>query len=152
MVDRNTQPTAKGQASSDVFQNVSEFEVFEGDSDSATPESGEMQSPVWESLGDRDIDVGRMEHQLIDLSARGASPTGGDLDSDPYLAEVAGDESIGGTSPTPDQNVVEDLAVSAGISIPDRTRLHTAEILQQRDIHRWELELSSAEDYPEREE
>jgi hypothetical protein len=69
----------------------------------------------------------------------------------PYLAEVAGDEAIGGTSPTPDQNVAEDLAVSAGIAIPDSASLHTAETLQQRDAHRWELELESAEDYPERE-
>jgi hypothetical protein len=151
MVDRNTQPIAHVQANSDLFLNTSEFEGFEEDSNEVTPETVKIQSPLWESLGDRDIGSGVQEHQIIDLSARVVSPTGGDLDVNPYLAEVAGDEAIGGTSPAPDQNVVEDLAVSAGIAIPDSASLHTTETLQQRDAHRWELELESAEDYPERE-
>jgi Family of unknown function (DUF6335) len=73
--------------------------------------------------------------------------TGGDRDTDPYPAEVFGEETIGGTTPTPDQNVVEDLAVSVGIETPDQGILHTSEMLERRDARRWELDPQSSEDY-----
>jgi Family of unknown function (DUF6335) len=93
---------------------------------------------------DGDIDLGDPQ----DLSDESA-PTGGDVDVDPYLADVVGEEAIGGTTPTPDQNVVDDLGTSAGIEIPDQGILHTTEMLERRNDHRWELEPESAEDFGE---
>jgi hypothetical protein len=93
---------------------------------------------------DSDVDLGDTQ-DLPDESA----PTGGDVDVNPYLADVVGEEAIGGTAPTPDQNVVDDLGASAGIDIPDQGILHTTEMLERRNDHRWELEPESAEDFGE---
>jgi Family of unknown function (DUF6335) len=81
-----------------------------------------------------------------------SAPRGGDVDVDPYLAEVVGEEAVGGTTPTPDQNIVEDIAVSAGIETPDQEILHTNERLEYRNSHRWELDPTSSEDYGDRRE
>lgn len=86
---------------------------------------------------------------LEGLSSMEKAPTGGDVDVDQYLARVVGEEAVGGTTPTPDQNIVEDLAVSAGVQTPDRVPLHTSEMLEERDSHRWELDPESSEDYEE---
>jgi hypothetical protein len=72
------------------------------------------------------------------------------IDVDRYLAKVVGEETGGSTTPMPDQNMVEELAASAGIEIPDKYSLHTSGMLEQRDCHRWELEVESSEDYEER--
>jgi Family of unknown function (DUF6335) len=40
-----------------------------------------------------------------------------------------------------------DLTVSVWIGIPDREMLRTNEILEHRDIDRWELDPQSAEDF-----
>jgi hypothetical protein len=86
---------------------------------------------------------------LQDLSSVEKAPTGGDVDVNQYLARVVGEEAVGGTTPTPDQNVVEDLAISAGVQTPDSVPLHTSEMLEERDSHRWELDPESSEDYEE---
>ncbi len=93
--------------------------------------------------------LGRLLSWLQDLSSMEKAPTGGDVDVDQYLARVVGEEAVGGTTPTPDQNVVEDLAISAGVQTPDRVPLHTSEMLEERDSHRWELDPESSEDYKE---
>jgi hypothetical protein len=107
------------------------------------------RSPLWSGICDRDTGLGKTLDRLEAL-ALDSSLTGGDLDTDQYLAKVVGEEAVGGTTPTPDQNVVEDLAVSAGVEIPDNTALHTSEMLEERDSHRWELEPESSEDYETR--
>jgi hypothetical protein len=115
------------------------------------PEMSAVKSPFGEGIIDRNTGLGRTLHHLQDVSAHALSPTGGDIDADQYLAQVVGEEAIGGTTPTPDQNVVENLAVSAGIEIPDKATLHTSEMLERRNSHRWELDPESAEDYQEHE-
>ena len=107
------------------------------------------KTPIWEGLTDRNTGLARTLHQLEDLEGPDVSSTGGDVDVDQYLAEVSGEEAVGGTTPTPDQNVVDDLASSAGVEIADKRTLHISEMVEQRDAHRWELEAESAEDYTE---
>ncbi len=63
--------------------------------------------------------------------------------------DASGEESVGGTAPTPDQNIVEDLATATGTEIPDSQFLQFEKMLLQRDEQRWELEPKSAEDYEE---
>lgn len=76
--------------------------------------------------------------------------TGGDVDANYEQAGVVGDEAVGGTVATPDQDVVEELAAAVGITMDDRSFLRTNDMLEQRDDRRWELEPESSEDYSNR--
>lgn len=145
MTDKPDRITSREQ---EITEELEQFDVqTEEDLTEIASETEAISSPIRENLTDRDTGLGRTLHQLEELSDPDLSPTGGDLDSDQYQAMVAGEEAVGGTTPTPDQNVVEDLAVSAGIEIGDREILHTSEMLEQRDSHRWELDPESSEDY-----
>lgn len=83
-----------------------------------------------------------------------ASPvlTGGDVDANYEQANAVGDESVGGTVATPDQNIVEELAAAVGIETDDRSFLRTNDMLEERDDRRWELDPMSSEDYTDRRE
>jgi hypothetical protein len=76
--------------------------------------------------------------------------TGDDLDMMEYQAEVEGDEAIGGTAPTPDNDIVDDIAAAVGVEIPDRSSIRVTDMLESRDDRRFELDPESAEDYEER--
>jgi hypothetical protein len=62
----------------------------------------------------------------------------GDPDDSAMDNEYVGDETPGGSSPTPDQNSVDDIGTAYGLQEEDGTGpLHSgAEILQRRDRHR----------------
>ena len=76
--------------------------------------------------------------------------SGGDVDADWEQADSVGDEAVGGSASTPDQNIVDELGAAVGIEMEDRAYLHTSEILEERDDERWELDPTSAEDYLDR--
>ncbi|MBH8566217.1 hypothetical protein I8748_29350 [Nostoc sp. CENA67] len=76
--------------------------------------------------------------------------TGGDIDADWEDEDTVGDEAVGGTAPTPDQDIVEDLAAAVGVEIDDNEPLHTNDMLEERDDARWELDPRSSDDYEER--
>jgi asparagine synthetase B (glutamine-hydrolysing) len=78
--------------------------------------------------------------------------TGGDIDANYEQANAVGDESVGGTVATPDQDIVEELAAAVGIQTDDRSFLRTNDMLEQRDDRRWELDPMSSEDYTDRRE
>ena len=82
----------------------------------------------------------------------GGSPqlTGGDIDAAWEQAATVGDEAIGGTAPTPDQDVVDEIGAAVGLEMDDNAFLRTTEILEERDDRRWDLEPESAEDYQAR--
>lgn len=63
-----------------------------------------------------------------------------------YQADVSGEEAVGGTAPTPDQDDTEELATAAGIETRDRHPIRTHDLLEQRDEQRWELDPDSAGD------
>ncbi|HEY2991764.1 MAG TPA: DUF6335 family protein [Methylomirabilota bacterium] len=74
---------------------------------------------------------------------RGTSPrlTGGDLDANWRSAWDAGDEAVGGSTSTPDQDVVDELGEALGVpQAPDAEVQSSLEILADRDRHRWTLE------------
>lgn len=95
----------------------------------------------WQQEIDPNSDVGT----TLEQQARSAL-AGGDVETDPYLAEVAGDEAVGGSTAIPEQNDVDELGEAAGISIPDGGILHTTEMLEHRDSDRWELDPDSAQE------
>ncbi len=61
--------------------------------------------------------------------------------------DMVGDQAIGGTAPTPDQDLVDEMGAAVGIEMDDRAFLRTTEILESRDDRRWELDPDSSEDY-----
>jgi hypothetical protein len=69
-----------------------------------------------------------------------------DAEDDAYRAEVNGDEAVGGSTAVPSQNDTEELAEAVGIVVDDDTPLDTEEMLEERDLNRWELDSSSAID------
>ena len=75
--------------------------------------------------------------------------TGGDVDDNVYQAEVVGEEAVGGQTPTPDQNVTEELLQAMGIASVEGESVNTREKLELRDQSRWELDPLSSEDYQE---
>jgi hypothetical protein len=62
---------------------------------------------------------------------------GGDPDVSPLRNEYSGEEMPGASTPTPDQNSVDDIGRAYGVEEEDSGTLRTAsEILERRDRHR----------------
>lgn len=73
--------------------------------------------------------------------------TGGDVDADWRNATSAGDEAVGGSTATPDQDVVDELGEALGVpQEPDAELRPVAEILAERDRHRWQIERETGGD------
>ena len=65
----------------------------------------------------------------------------GDPDDDSLANEYVGDETPGGSSPTPDQNEVDDIGRAYGLQEEDSGALRSAaEVLERRDRKRTELQ------------
>lgn len=84
-------------------------------------------------------------------SETGRSPvlSGGDVDAANDQGEV-GTETVGGSNPTPDQDIVEELGKAVGINYEDTEPLKFGEKVADRDQRRWELDPASSEDYKAR--
>jgi hypothetical protein len=72
--------------------------------------------------------------------------TGGDLDASWQTADQAGEETVGGSAPTPDQDVVDELGQAAGLRYRDTEPLDYDAKVLARDRNRWELNPASALD------
>jgi hypothetical protein len=79
-----------------------------------------------------------------------ASVTAGDVDVDVEDAFFTGEEAPGGDNPTPDSDVVDDIGKALGVQYADDEELKSADKVEKRDKHRWELDPASSEDYKER--
>lgn len=82
-------------------------------------------------------------------AARTPALTGGDVDAGWEYGDV-GDETVGGSNPTPDQDIVDDLGEAVGITYEDNEPLRFGEKVAERDEARWELDPASSDDYQER--
>jgi hypothetical protein len=73
--------------------------------------------------------------------APSARLSGGDVGADAQYAWSAGDEAVGGSTATPDQDVVDELGEALGVAqAPDAEVRTSAEILAERDRQRWLLD------------
>lgn len=72
--------------------------------------------------------------------------SGGDIDADWERADQVGEETVGGTVATPDQDRVDELGQAVGLVYQDEEPLHTEDKLQKRDRERWELNPASRRD------
>ena len=67
--------------------------------------------------------------------------TGGDVDADWMRAWDSGDEAVGGSTATPDQDIVDEIGRALGVEQEADAEVWTSrEILRERDRHRWEQE------------
>src|SRR5215212_10102082 len=111
---------------------------------------------------DKDVEEDFVERQRLAVGGRdelleeleqhnSLSPeiTGGDIDASWQTANQAGEETVGGSSPTPDQDVVDELGQAAGLLYRDDEPLDYDAKVLDRDRNRWELNPASALDNEE---
>lgn len=97
----------------------------------------------------QDLAVGGRDELLEDLEEHHSlSPkiSGGDIDASWQTANVAGEETVGGSVPTPDQDVVDELGKAAGLTYADDEPLDSDKKVLNRDRNRWELNPASAQE------
>ncbi len=121
--------------------------------------SGDLPQEITESYGTGVItEPGLSEDGITTLDDSSSEYTssnsqivGGDGDVAAAEQESAtGEELVGGSAPTPDQDMVDELGAAAGIEMPDGAILNTTNMLEHRDENRWELDQNSAEDTQDR--
>lgn len=86
--------------------------------------------------------VDHMEHDRTGLN-------GGDPDVSPQGID-AGTETPGGSEPTPDQDLVDEIGKAVGVTYQDDEPLNFGEKVAAQDEGRWELNPASSEDYQQR--
>lgn len=116
--------------------------------DDAVKKGPPMDIPAATTQGGRSL-----EGELDENRAVNPKLSGGDVDADWQDADSVGDEAVGGTVATPDQDNVDEIGEAVGLEYQDNQELRgPAEILDKRDRDRWELNRSSADDDPANEE
>jgi hypothetical protein len=88
----------------------------------------------------------KLEEKLNEYNGMDPSLSGGDVDAAWEDSDVAGEESVGGTNPTPDQDVVDEIGDAAGLNYRDDEPLDSDKKVLDRDRNRWELNPESADD------
>ena len=89
-----------------------------------------------------------LKRELREHHSHTPALSGGDLDAD--WAGDSGDETVGGSAPTPDQDVVDELGEAVGLTYEADEPLHSTEKVEERDRRRWELDPASSDDYNDR--
>jgi hypothetical protein len=85
-----------------------------------------------------------LEEELEEHHSESPELSGGDLDADWQSANQAGEETVGGSVATPDQDRVDELGEAAGLTYEDDEPLQGEEKIRERDRNRWELNPESA--------
>lgn len=97
-----------------------------------------------EGAEDRGRTVGLLQ-DLVEHHETGPAATAGDVDADWQRAESSGEEAVGGSVSTPDQDVVDEIGHALGVEQPPQAPVRsTEEILQDRDRRYWDLERRAA--------
>jgi hypothetical protein len=92
----------------------------------------------------------QLMRELREHNSRTPELSGGDVDADWARADV-GEETVGGSAPTPDQDIVDELGGAVGLVFEDNEPLRSSEkVVEERDRNRWELDPASSEDYNDR--
>ncbi|HEY5901446.1 MAG TPA: DUF6335 family protein [Anaerolineales bacterium] len=88
-----------------------------------------------------------LEEELDEHNSKSPKLSAGDLDADWQSADQSGEETVGGSTPTPDQNIVDEMGRAVGVMFSDTEPLRDK--FEERDRQRWELNPASAEDEDE---
>ena len=105
----------------------------------------EIETTAESTLEDREELVGLMRDVVVHTET---SPrlTGGDIDADWQAAYSSGEESVGGSVATPDQDIVDEIGRALGVEQEiDAPVRASDEILRARDRLRWHLEREAAD-------
>ena len=128
-------PTTKRPAKKANPQEIAEASARRG-----VPEE-DLQGPP---AAETPVVVSELERHAAEEAreyVKSGALTGGDLDADWKRAEQVGEEAVGGSVATPDQDVVDELGDALGVPrAPDEEVRTSQEILEERDRRRWELE------------
>jgi hypothetical protein len=99
-------------------------------------------------------DRGELIRDLVETHEHDTSVSselsGGDVDARWDQAESTGEETVGGSVATPDQDVVDEIGKAIGLTYEEGEPLRVGRKETERDEHRWELNPASAEDYRSR--
>jgi Family of unknown function (DUF6335) len=110
----------------------------------------ERSSPLLLEIDDTREFIRELNEQAHRVSGLGPVLSGGDIDARWDQAETSGEETAAGSAPTPDQNIVDDIGEAWGIVYQPGEALKIGDKEERRDLHRWELDPASAEDYGDR--
>lgn len=78
---------------------------------------------------------------VIEHHETGPAASAGDVDADWQRAQSSGEEAVGGSVSTPDQDVVDEIGHALGVEQPMQAPLRSSgEILEDRDQRYWDLE------------
>jgi hypothetical protein len=79
--------------------------------------------------------------EVLEHHETGPAASAGDLDADWQRAESSGEETVGGSVSTPDQDRVDEIGHALGVEQPSAAPLRSSgEMLEDRDRRYWELE------------
>jgi len=99
-----------------------------------------------ESNPDSREDLAGLARDVIAHTETSPRLTAGDVDADWHGASATGEESVGGSVATPDQDVVDEIGRALGVEQAAAAPVHTSdEILRARDRLRWHLERDAAD-------
>ena len=112
------------------------------ESPSRPPSEEELQGPPpREATLMRDDRERQAEADIAEHHETSPRLSGGDVDADWQRADSAGEEAVGGSVATPDQDVVDEIGGALGVPrAPDEEVRTSSEILDKRDRKRWEQE------------
>jgi uncharacterized protein DUF6335 len=92
-----------------------------------------------EGAEDRGRTVGLLR-DVVEHHETGPAASAGDIDADWQRAQSSGEEAVGGSVSTPDQDVVDEIGHALGVEQPAAAPLRTSEeILKDRDRRYWDL-------------
>jgi hypothetical protein len=135
--------TARGKRASKTVDPKEGQRIAERSAQRGVPEEELQGPPASETVLMRSDAEIREEEELPDR----ARLTGGDVDADWQRAADIGEEAVGGSVATPDQDRVDDLGRALGVPrAPDEEIRTSTEILEGRDRNRWEQEPSTGGD------
>jgi hypothetical protein len=95
-------------------------------------------------------DLARPADPLAGQPGAGPRLSAGDIDADWKRAESTGEEAVGGSVATPDQDVVDEIGRALGVEYDDDEELQGGDEIAGRDRDRWELDPASSDDFDER--
>jgi hypothetical protein len=111
----------------------------------STQDASVVEEAIAMGIDDRNTSSSRVFGQVREQMASGKPVAGGDIDAMSEQAKVVGEEAVGGTTPTPDQNEVDDITDSVGVSFDPDEPVKVADEMRDRDRQRWELDPDSGD-------
>lgn len=101
---------------------------------------------------DRGQTVGLLR-DLTEHHETGPAASAGDIDADWQRAQSSGEETVGGSVSTPDQDVVDEIGHALGVEQAQQAPLRSSEeILEERDRRYWDLERRASRKAAKRQE